>query len=287
MLHIAHEENHVDKERNSEAEQAALSHGHELHGRDEIPATRIGIHLDDGFLQRREHGSEGDIGIVIAAVAGRQEPVRSPLFKRQTERIVRFERAALHAKEGIKVFRVNGVVNRGKLHRAHDAVDAAVNAAHIGDDAHDESLRPGEREEAAERHAQERKADVHALFARLHVEPHLKHVVGDQHEASTQDGDHEPRPTRLGEQTDAVKKRIHFSDPEGLLLGKFRDEVNETLNGADGLRHDEVLAVDDIGRNAWRRRSWASSCQRAAELQASCGRLRILQRWRRSHQDRS
>ena len=36
----------------------------------------------------------------------------------------------------------------------------------------------------------------------------------------------------------------------GLLLGEFADEFDHAVHGADGLRHDEVLAVDDVGRDA-------------------------------------
>ena len=90
------EEDDVDEKRDGEAEETALRHRHELHRGDEIPTARVVVHVDDGFLQRRQNRAHRDVGIVVAAVARRKEPVGRPLFKRQTEGIVRFEGAALH-----------------------------------------------------------------------------------------------------------------------------------------------------------------------------------------------
>ena len=104
-------------------------------------------------------------------------------------------------------------MNVGKLDRAHDAVDCAVNAANVGNEPADQSLRPGEREEATERHAEEGEADVHALLAGLHVEPDLKDVVRDEHEACGENGNQKPRPAGLREEPDAIEETvggIHF-----------------------------------------------------------------------------
>lgn len=68
-------------------------------------------------------------------------------------------------------------------------------------------------EEAPERHAEEGEADVYALLAGLHVEPHLEDVVRNEHKSCGKDGNQKPRPAGLREEPDAIEEtvgRIHF-----------------------------------------------------------------------------
>mgnify|MGYP000249554942 CR=1 FL=1 len=138
----------------------------------------------------------------------REEPVGRPLFERQTEGIVRFKGAALHPEHRVEVVRVNGAVNRIELQRAHDPVDAPVDAADVGDDAAGERLREDDREKAPEGHAEERESNVDALLAGLHVEPHLKDVVRDENEGGREDRDHDPGPALLFPEADAAEEGL-------------------------------------------------------------------------------
>ena len=52
VLHRAPGERENKKQRHAEGEFAALRHRHELVGRNQVPAARVVVHVDDRFLER-------------------------------------------------------------------------------------------------------------------------------------------------------------------------------------------------------------------------------------------
>ena len=92
---------------------------------------------------------------------------------------------------------MNGVMDSSKLHRALQTVDRAGKSKDVSQHLQDQILRIDGTEQSADRHHKKTEPDVHALFTRGHIEPHLEHVVGHQDEKHTDRCHQNPGPPHI------------------------------------------------------------------------------------------